>query len=64
MNEIDDDNLEQRIIVKFSVKQDKSNKEIREQLLTAYGTQTMTVTMVKKWAKCFCEGRKLVSGKR
>ncbi len=34
------------------------NKEIGEELLTVYGTQTMAVAMVKKWVKCFCEGRK------
>ncbi len=47
MSEIEDVNHEQRIIVKFFVKQGKSNKEIRKQLLTVC-IQTMAVVMVKK----------------
>ncbi len=41
MSEVEDVNLEQRIIVKFFAKQGKSNKKIREQLLTVRGMQTM-----------------------
>ncbi|XP_015439553.1 PREDICTED: splicing factor 3A subunit 1-like [Dufourea novaeangliae] len=53
-------NLEQRIVIKFLVKNGESSTEIYEKLSRVYGNNTMSKPRVFDWAKRFREGRESV----
>ena len=52
------ENIEQRYVIKFCVKLNKSARETFASLTEAYGDATLSRTMVFKWQKAFKEGRK------
>lgn len=49
--------FEQRAVIKFLVKLNKSDVEIRKMLEEAYGESASKKTCVNKWGQRFCEGR-------
>src|SRR5215475_10722819 len=54
------ENIEQRYVIKFFVKLNKSDTERFASLTEAYGDVTLLINMVFKWHKAFQEGRKIV----
>jgi hypothetical protein len=50
--------LEQRINIKFPVKLGKSGPEICQMLQQAYGEDALKRSTVFKWVQCYQEGRK------
>jgi len=54
------ENIEQRYVIKFCVKLNKSAAETFASLTEAYGDATLSRTMVFKWHKAFKGGQKNV----
>jgi hypothetical protein len=49
--------MEQRAVIRFFTLKGLKAKEIRAGLESAYGPEALALSTVKKWRKCFQEGR-------
>ena len=52
--------VEQRIVIKFLVRENVPSAEIHHRLQQQYGEECLSQTRVFEWCKCFSEGRERV----
>ena len=52
-----EEKLEQRVIIKYLVKKKKTNKQIRDELVSVYGDNAFHLTAIKMWTARFRSGR-------
>jgi hypothetical protein len=49
--------MEQRAVIRFFILKGIKAKEIRAELESVYGSEALALSTMKKWRKCFQEGR-------